>query len=181
MKLTKEQKKEKAAKLAQTLKASAHIYFTQYQGLKFKEMDDLRGKLRPLGSSYKVYKNSILAHALKDAGIKVEGENGLLGGPNALLIGAEDDPVSPVRILVNFAKEFEALKVKGGYVDGKWLGPAECKALSALGTKPEVLGKLAHALYSAVAQSAWVLAAPIRDMVLVLQALEEKKKSEAAA
>ncbi len=181
MKLTKEQKKEKSKELAKTLKGSAHIYFTQYQGLKFKEMDDLREKLASLGSSYKVYKNSILAHALKDAGITVEGGKEFLGGPNAVLVGAEDDPVSPARVLVKFAGEFEALKVKGGYVDGKWLSPEECVQLSTLGTKPEVLGKLANVLYSAVAQSAWVLAAPIRDMVLVLKALEEKKKSEAAA
>ena len=53
--------------------------------------------------------------------------------------------------------------------------------LSALGTKPEVLTQLAGVLYASVARSAQVLAAPIRDMVLVLKALEDKKKSEAAA
>lgn len=180
MKLTKEQKKEKSKKLSEDLKKSAHLYFTQYQGLKFKEMDDLRGRLRPIGCAYKVIKNSILANALKQAGVDLRDES-VLAGPNALLFGAGNDPVSPARILFKFGKENEALKVLGGVVEGRWLDAKELKTLSTLGTKPEVLSQLAGVLYMSVARSAMVLAAPIRDMVLVLKALEEKKKSEAAA
>lgn len=180
MKLTKEQKTTKAKDLSETLKKSTHLYFTRYQGLKFKELDDLRGKLRPLGCSYKIIKNSVLGHALKQAGIKI-GDDGVLSGPNALLFGTGDDPVSPAKILVKFGKEFESLKLCGGVVDGEWLDEAELKRLSAIGTKPEVLTQLVGVLYASVAQSAQVLAAPIRDLVLVIKALEEKKTSEAAA
>lgn len=178
MKLTKEQKKVKSKELSEVLKSSAHLYFTQYQGLKFQEMDELRGQLRAIGSSYKVIKNSVLGHALKEAGVTVKDE-AVLDGPNALLFGAGDDPVSPAKTLFKFGKDKEALKILGGVVDGKWLDAAELKQLSSLGTRPEVLQQLAGVLYMSVAQSAQVLAAPIRDMVLVLKALE-KKKSEAA-
>ena len=184
MKLTKEQKKGKAKELAGVLKDSPHIFFTQYQGLKFQEMGTLRQKLKPAGCSYHVVKNSLLSHALKQAGIavgEVDGGKGLFGGPNAIVFSREDDPVSPAKILYAFAKEFESLKVKAGYIGGEWMTPDGVKKLSMLGTRPEQLGQLANALYSSVAQGAWVLAAPIRDLVLVLKALEEKKKAEGAA
>jgi len=181
MKLTKEQKVEKSKELAGTLKESSHLFFTQYQGLKFKELEALRGKLDPMSCKYTVLKNSMLSNALKEAGIEVqevEGAEGLLKGPNAVVIAKEDDPVSPAKILFDFAKDAKALKVRAGYVGGQWIGPEGVKQLSTIGTKPELLSHLANALYSSVAQGAWVLAAPIRDLVLALKAVEEKKKAE---
>lgn len=180
MKLTKDEKKSQAKEVAEKIRNSPHIYFTQYQGLKFTELDELRKKLKPLGCTYKVLKNSTLSHALKDAGVKVADE-GLLQGPNAVLFTTQDDPVGPAKVLAQCAKEFESLKVRAAYVGGQWMDPAGVKQLSTLGSRPELLSHLANALYSAVGQSAWVLAAPIRDFVLVLKSLEEKKKAEAAA
>jgi large subunit ribosomal protein L10 len=180
MKLTKEQKTGKSKELATVLKGASHLYITEYQGLKFKEMDQLRADLKKVGCTYKVLKNSVLEHALKAAGVDGASRE-LLDGPNALLMGEEDDPVSSAKILMKFSKENDKLKLKGGYVEGKWLDSAECAAMSKIGTKPELQAKLASVLYSCVGQSVWVLAAPIRDLVLVLKALEGKKKSEAAA
>ncbi len=177
MKLTRVQKKEKAKELAKVLKDSTHLYFTKYQGLKFKEMDELRCTLKPLGDTYKVIKNSVLGHALKEAGVDF-GDVKILEGPNALLYGAGDDPVSPAKALYKFGKDKEALKILGGVVDGKWMEASKLRALSRLGTKPEVLTQLAGVLYASVAQSAQVLAAPIRDLVLVLKALEDKRQGE---
>lgn len=177
MKLTKQQKQEKSKDLAKVLKDVSHLFFTEYRGLKFQEMGELRAKLKPMKCRYNVVKNSLLSHALKRAGIKVRGDFSL-GGPTALLLVPEDDPVSPVRALAAFAKENENLKIKAGYVDGGWLTPEQCKQLSALGTKPELLGKLASSLYSSVAQVAWVVTAPMQELAMTLKALKEKKKAE---
>ena len=49
MKLTKNEKIEKSKQLAETLKKAPHLFFTEYQGLKFVELDELRAKLRPGG------------------------------------------------------------------------------------------------------------------------------------
>ena len=180
MKLTKEQKKEVSRQLGETLKASGNIFFTNYQGLKFVEIDELRKQLRPMKAKYRIVRNTTLGHALKEAGIDLK-DPSLLKGPAAILFAPGDDPVAPAKALFKFAKEAEALKLRGGYIGGVWMTPEECKALASLGSKPELLGKLANALYSAVAQGACVLAAPIRDLVLVLKAVEEKQKSAGAA
>lgn len=180
MKQTKTQKKEASKTLAETLKEASYIYFTEYQGLKFQELASLRSKLKPLKCSYKVVKNSILDHALRQAGVSAADAK-LFAGPNAVLIPKGDDPVGAARVLAQFAKEFPALKIKAGYVDAKWMGPVDCEKLSKLGSRPQLLAQLAGVLYSTTSQSAAVLAAPIRDFVLVLKALEEKRKTAPAA
>jgi large subunit ribosomal protein L10 len=180
MKLTRQQKKDQSKALADVLKGSAHLYFTEYQGLRFHDLAELRAQLKPMKCGYRVIKNSMLHHALEQAGVKVESKE-LLDGPNALLYAREDDPVSPARVLVKFAKTHQALKLKAGLVGGKWMTAVDCQKLSTLGTRPELLTQLAGTLYSTVAQGAWVLAAPIRDFVLVLKAVQEKKGTEAKA
>lgn len=180
MKLTREEKKTAAKEMAATLKGTPTLFFTGYQGLKFNEIDGLRKQLKPLKAKYRIVRNSMLAHALKEAGID-GADAALLKGPGAILFAAGDDPVGPAKVLLKFAKEAEACRLRGGYVGGQWLSAADCKALAAIGSKPELLSKLANALYSSVAQGAWVLAAPIRDLVLVLKAVEEKQKSAGAA
>jgi len=186
MKLTKSQKQEASKKLGEVIKDCQVIYFTEYQGLKFRDLAILRAKLKPMRCTYRIVKNSLIAHALKQAGIpeaKIEAR--LSDGPNAVLLGKGDDPVSPARVLMQFAKEFPKLKIKAGFVDSQWMASAECERLSKLGTKQEVVGQFACVLYSTVSQSAAVLAAPIRDFALVLKAVEEQKKTtkpaEAAA
>lgn len=180
MKLTKKEKIEKSKAVADALKKAPHLFFTEFQGLKFVELDELRAKLRPLRCRYAVVKNSLVRYALKNAGIDGVDPK-LLKGPVGMVVADGDDPVAPVKILAAFAKQFPLLKIKAGFVGAKWMTPADCQKLSTLGSRPELLAKLAGTLYSAVSQSAGVLQAPIRDFVYVLAALEDKKKKESGA
>ena len=180
MKQTKQQKIAAAKELAKLLGKSPNLYITQYQGLKFVELAQLRGKLKPFKCKYQVVKNSLIANALKEAGVPANPDAKLLKGPVGIIIAPGTDPVSAVKTLVAFAKEFPLMKVKAGFVNDQWLSAADCTKLSTIGTKPELLSKLAGTMYAAVAQSAGVLAAPIRDFVLVLRALEDKKQKEPA-
>ena len=72
MKLTKQQKREVAKQMAEALRKAPHLYLTQYQGLKFIELAELRKKLKPVSCKYRVVKNSLMGYALKDAGIDGE-------------------------------------------------------------------------------------------------------------
>lgn len=179
MKLTKNEKIEKAKELADVLKQAPHLFFTDYKGMKFGEIDELRNKLRPLRCKYAVVKNSLVKYALKNAGVDGGVDPKLLEGPIGMIVANDDDPVAPAKVLAALTKQFPNLKIKAGYVSSKWVTPADVQKLSTIASKPELLAKMVGGLYAAVAQSAGVLQAPIRDMVLVLKALEDKKKAEA--
>ncbi len=172
MNLTKEQKKQKSQELSAEITNAGTIFFTAYQGLKFVDMADLRAKLAPTGAKFRVERNAILDHAIRQA--KIEGADGkLFQGPTAVAVGG--DIAAVAKTLVDFQKTQAALKLRACYSDGVWYDEAQVKQLATIGTKEENLSKLAGALYSAVAQSAQVLQAPIRDFAYVIKALEEKQ------
>ncbi len=178
MNLTKPQKIEKAKELGVELKGASHLYFTEYQGLKFNELAELRKKLKPFKCSYSIVRNSIVRHALKNAGMDGGADADMLKGPVALALGSDEDPVAAARVLAAFSKEFPKLKIKAGFVENQWMSAEGCMQLSMIGTKPELLTGLACALYSTVSQAAGVLQAPIRDLALILKALSEKKGAD---
>lgn len=181
MKLTKVQKIEIAKQMAESFKGSeSNLFFTQYQGLKFLELAELRKKLKPFSAKYQVVKNSIISNALKNAGIPA-GDASIMKGPIGLVVAPGTDPVSAAKVLAAFAKEFPKLKVKAAYVDGQWLNPTSCAALASLGTKPEVLSSLLGMLQGSISQVASLMEAPIRDFALVLQALKEQKEKSGEA
>lgn len=176
MNLTKEQKQERSQSLAAEIKQSAGIFFTGYQGLKFTELAGLRVALSGAKCKFRIERNSILDFALKNAG--VEGvDAALLKGPTAIAILKEDGDVAmSAKSLADFAKTNAAFKIRAGFTDGTWYNETQVKVLATLGSREDNLSKLAGVLYNAVAQSAQVLAAPIRDLAYVLQAVEDSKK-----
>jgi large subunit ribosomal protein L10 len=180
MKLTKDQKVEASKALAEKLKVAPHLFFTEYKGLKFVELDELRNQLRPLKCRYAVVKNSLVRYALKNAGVD-GADPKLLKGPVGLIVADTDDPVAPAKVVAALAKKFPALKIRAGYVSRKWMTPADCDKLSKLPSKQELMGKIVGTLYTIVSQSVAIAQAPTRDMLLVVKALEDKKKSESGA
>ncbi len=172
MNLTKEQKKQKSQELSAEITQAGTIFFTAYQGLKFVDMAALRGQLLSTGAKFRVERNAILDHAIRQA--KIEGADAkLFQGPTAVAIGG--DIAAVAKALVDFQKKQAALKLRACYCEGVWYDEAQIKQLATIGTKEENLSKLAGALYNAVAQSAQVLQAPIRDFAYVIKALEEKQ------
>lgn len=173
MNLTKDQKKQKSQDLASEISASGVLFFTAYQGLKFVDMAELRQVLAPAGAKFRVERNAIVEHALNQA--KIEGaDTKLFQGPTAIAVGG--DIAAVAKALVDFQKKNAALKLRACYADGVWYDEAQVKQLATIGSKEDNLSKLAGALYSAVAQSAQVLQAPIRDFAYVIKALEDKQK-----
>lgn len=180
MKLTKQQKIETSKALAEKLKAAPHLFFTEFQGLKFVELDELRAQLRPLKCRHAVVKSSLVRYALKNAGIDGVDPK-MLKGPVGLIVADNDDPVAPAKVVAALAKKFPQLKIRAGYVSQKWMTPAECDTLSKLPSKQELMGKIVGLLYTLVSQPVAIAQAPTRDMVLVVKALENKLKESGAA
>ena len=180
MKLSKKQKLRSRRSSGRDSRTPPTFFFTEYQGLKFIELADLRASSARCAAKYTVMKNSILRHALKAAGIEGSDPKLIKGPVGLVVVAAGDDPVAAAKVLAAFAKDFPKLKVKAGFVGQQWMTQSDCQKLATLGTRPELLAKLAGVLHSTVGQAAGVLQAPIRDLVLILTALEEKKKTETA-
>ena len=164
MKLTKQQKIESSKALAEKLKAAPHLFFTEFQGMKFVELDELRMQLKPLKCRYAVVKNSLVKYALKNAG--VDGiDPKMLKGPGRPDRGGQRrsrrsrQGSRGARQEVPAAQGPRRLRLRE--VDDA----ADCDKLSKLPSKQELMGKVVGLVYTLVSQSVAVVQAPTRDAV----------------
>src|SRR5665647_1051812 len=124
-----EEKKLIVEEIKQQLDQSMLVVFTDYRGLKVDEMTELRDKLRIPGVEVKVLKNTMLRFALEKSGYQQI--SSLVNGPNAVVF-SQEDPVSPAKVLFDFAKTHKNLEVKMGLLQGQMISPAKVKILAEL-------------------------------------------------
>ena len=175
MKLTKTQKEKKAQEMARELQSSPYLVFTQYQGLKFRELAELRGKLKFFQAQFRIVKNSLLLHALKQAKI-LDQESDLLQGPLALVLGKGQDVLPSARVLAQFSKEYPRLKVRAAYSQDRWLDAGQLQTLADLPSREVLLGQVLRAIAGPLQGFLSVLQAPARDLLFVLQAISGQKE-----
>lgn len=148
---------------------------TEYRGLKVKEMAELRRSLTPAGGEYKVYKNTLVRFAARDAGL--EGLDPLLEGPTAVAF-IKGDAAAAAKALRDFARTQPLLVIKGGVLGDKVLSVSETTALADLPSRDVLLARLAGALAAPMQQMAGLLQALPRNLAYGLAALRDQKVAE---
>ena len=159
-KLILEKKAQVVEEITSKLKNSAGVVFVDYRGLTDEEITALRRSLRENNADVKVYKNTLTKRALDSLNISLDE---CVEGPSALVYS--EDAVAPIKVVTNFAKDHEALSVKGGIVDGKVTSLDEIKALSTIPSREGLLTMLAGGLIGTV-----------RDLSIALNLYSEQKE-----
>lgn len=125
-----------------------------YRGLTVEQDTNLRRELREAGVVYKVYKNTMINFAIEGTEFAELSQN--LEGPTAIAV-CKEDATAAARILCKFAKDAEALEVKGGVIDGTYYDAAGVKAISNIPSREVLLSKLLGSIQSPVANFARVI------------------------
>lgn len=158
-------KAEQVELIAEKMKAAASIVVVDSRGLTVEQDTNLRRSLRESDVEFKVIKNSILIRAAEKAGLEDLKE--LFVGPSAVAFSNED-VIAPAKVISDFAKDTEALEIKGGSVDGKFTSVEEINALAKLPNKEGMLSMLLS-----------VLQAPVRNVAYAVKAVAEKDEEVA--
>lgn len=161
-----EAKKLVVEEIAQQLKNSQSSIVVEYRGLTVAEVTELRTALRAENVGFKVYKNKLAQRACEQEGMTELNE--FLVGPNAIAFGHED-AVAPARILAEFAKKHDALVIKAGYVEGKFLPQEEVNAVAKLPNREGMYSMLLACMKE-----------PVAKVARVIQAVADAKGGEAA-
>lgn len=169
---TRKQKEETVASLAAKLKKMRSIVFANYEGLSVKDIEVMRRDLKGAGIDYTVAKKTLLALAVKEAGLSFDPKS--IKGNFASVISYEDE-VAAAKILTKFAKNHESLKLLGGVLDGKLIDARSAIALSKIPSKHELLSSLVGSLNAPMAGFVRVLAGNIRGLLTVMTAIKDKK------
>ncbi|MBZ2175224.1 50S ribosomal protein L10 [Schnuerera sp. xch1] len=172
-----EQKKQIVQEIKDKVEKSQGVVLVDYRGLNVEELTELRQKYREAGVDYKVYKNTMMRFAFKDAGY--EEFNQYLSGPNAIAFGYEDS-VQPAKVTSEFSKEHENFEIKAGIVDGNIVGIDEIKRLANLPSKEVLIAQTLGGLNAPISGFANVLQGTIRNLIYALNAVKEKQEAQEA-
>jgi large subunit ribosomal protein L10 len=150
---------------------------TEYRGLDVSALGVLRRALREAGGEYKVYKNTLVRLAAREAGLDIEE---LLTGPTAIAFvdersdGAPGDAALVAKALRDFARTNPALVVKGGVMADRSLTADDARALADIEPRDVLLSRLAGAFAAPMQQFAGLLEALPRNFAYGLAALIDK-------
>lgn len=161
-----ELKKPIVDEIANNIKDAQCVVLVNYSGLTVEQDTILRKELRESGVLYKVYKNTMMNFAFKGTPCEKLAEH--LHGTNALAISS-DDATAPARILSKYAKQYPALEMVAGIVEGNYNDQAGIQALASIPPRNELLGKLLGSIQS-----------PVSNFARVLNQLAEAGGAEAA-
>lgn len=171
--LTKEKKAEVLQELTDLFKNSTSAVASDYSGLKTSDISDLRKSLKKQGIRLIVTKNSLARKALVAA--KLEMDQAILDKPVFFAFG--DDEAEAAKILYEFGKKNENLKILGGVVNGEQADETKIKMLALLPGKEELKAKLVGVLAGPTYGLVNVLNANIRGLVSVISQYASQVKS----
>lgn len=175
--MPKAEKIERVAELKAGIEGSDALLLTEYRGLTVSDITELRRSLSEGGTRFAVVKNTLMQRAATDASIDELGS--LLEGPTAVAFVA-GDPVAAAKKVVEAAKKFPALILKGGYMDGKVLSADEAKGLADLESREVMLSKIAGLLKGEMSRAAAMFVAAQSKFLSLLEAYKEKVPDDSA-
>lgn len=162
---------EELAHKFQNVKQTGCI-LVHYQGLKAGDAINVRRAIAQRGGQMSVVKNSLFALAMDRYGAGAV--RSLLDGPTAVIIA--DNPVTAAKAAKEATQLYEALKVRGAFVDGAVLDAGGVAKLAEIPPREVLLSQIAGALMAPLRRLAAGLLAKPRALVNCLDQLREQKE-----
>jgi len=167
-------KAEEVKALAAKFIKAKGIVFTNFTGLTVEDTTDFRKKVSKAGLEYKVIKNNIILRALKE--VKLEDLHKFIDGPTGVVL-SNDDPVIAAKLVRDFFKAHQNLKVRAGVIEGKGATPAEVTIIADIPSRDILLGKVVGGLKAPLYKLVYVLNANVQKLVGTLDAIKKQKET----
>ena len=171
------QKTERVTALKERIEGSDALLLAEYRGLSVHDATELRRSLAEQ-AQFSVVKNTLFQRAAGAAGI--EDLESILSGPTAVAF-VKGDVVSVAKKVVDAAKKYPALVIKGAYMDGQVLDAAAAQALATLESREAMLSKIAGMLKSEMSRAASMFQALQSQFVGLLEAYRDTFPPEEVA
>ena len=170
MALTKVQKQKIISDLKEKVDRQKSIVFADFQGLKVKDLTQLRREMKKIDGELKVAKKTLISKVLQEKKINFDVKK--LSGQILLGFGYQDE-ISPFKTLYKFSKEHEKLKLLGGLVGQEIIEQEKAIFLGQLPAKEELLARIVASLAAPLSGIVNVLQGNIKGLVYVLSAIKK--------
>jgi large subunit ribosomal protein L10 len=176
--ISRKRKQELVTQYVNWVDESQALFLTEYTGISMKQVDDLRAKVREVGGEFHIVKNTLGEVAFNSAGLEMP--QGFLQGSSAIVFAFRDAPET-AKVLSDFARTTEFVKIKGGYLNRNPISAEEVKALAELPPLPVMRAQLLGVISAPASKLVRTLAEPARQVASVLKAYADKDSAPAAA
>lgn len=156
------------------LKDSDSVFIINYSKLSSPDLSSLRLNLRGCGAKLFVVKNTVARRALR--GTKLESLTKTIEGPCGLIF-VKEEPVTASRILWDFYKAHEQLKLEGGALKNKIINKADIETLAKIPSKEILRAQVVMSLNSPITKLVIVLNQTLKKFVYCLDQIKQKKTS----
>ena len=166
------EKQEKVALLKEKLQNTKAMVVIDFKGLSVKDTTKLRNKLKQNNTYLEVVKNTMFEIAAKESGL--ENVENLFKEQSAIIWDNQSATIG-AKVVYEFSKDNENVKIKGAIYEGKIIDFEEVKHLATLPSREILILQLLNTMQAPLKNLLSVLNAPARDLVLVLKAIQEKQ------
>ncbi len=172
-------KRQAVTELVELIRSSSAMAVADYRGLKVSEMQSVRRTLRDSGVQLTIAKNRLLKIAADEAD-RAELKP-LLDGPTALATIDGDEAAMAKALAEAFRPYSRTVTVRGGMLGSQAIDASQLTRLATLPSREILLGKIAGGMAAPMTGMAGVLAANLRNLVGVLNAVADKKRTTETA
>lgn len=160
--------------IKENLKESESVFIVKYAKLPSPDLSSLRQSLRGINAQLFVVKNSVARRAIKDSSLS--SLLAILEGPCGMVF-IRSEPVAASRLLCNFSREHEQLKLEGGFLNDRILTKNDIEALAKLPPKEMLRLQAVIALKAPISGLVMVLHQALQKFVYCLDQIKEKKST----
>ena len=154
------QKEKVVEELGQIFASSGVVVVAHYAGMTVAQMQDLRAKMRDVGGSTRVAKNTLAKMA------------DLLTGMT--MMSFSEDPVAAAKVCEAYAKTNDKFIIIGGAMGDTVLDQAGVKAVASMPSREELIAQIVSCIGAPGSAIAGAIGAPASNIASILSTIEEK-------
>ena len=170
-----ENKQAIVAEVNEAAGSALSAVLADYRGMTVSQMTELRAKARSNGVYLRVVRNTLAKRAVE--GTEHECLKSALVGPT-LVAFSQSDPSAAARLLRDYSKTFDQLKVKGLSVGGALFGAEQLERIASLPTRDEALALLMAVMQAPIVKLARTLNEVPGKLVRTLAAVADQKGAQ---
>lgn len=174
MPLTLEGKKAVVAEVNDIASSALSAVVAEYRGIPVSEMTELRVKAREAGVYLRVIRNTLAKRAVEETEFACMQD--AFVGPLVFAFSMES-PGAAARLLKDYAKQNDKLKVTALAIGGDLLGPEQLDTVASLPTKDEAIAMLMSVMQAPVGKLVRTINEVPGKLVRVVAAVRDQKQA----
>ena len=171
--MNKTEKAESVSQINGFIENATALFLVDYHGVDVADINQLRRDFRKEGTTYKVFKNTLLKRALKEKGGYDDILDKLTGMTGVAFAG--ENFVAPAKIIKKYFDAKGNFKFKGCYIESSFYDEDKLNALASMPTKEEIMASIIGSVQNPAQGIVGAINAVTRDIVSLVDQISKKE------